>query len=122
MDDDNHDFARRSFRGHLGHLKALGRTRPEIMQHVLGIEQAASKLFDRAEDSTVAAAGASFSRDPAHFTTNGRNLSPEGRTFIFSLYDDGFSIRGAAARIGISLKAAADYRSAWLRRGSPQIS
>lgn len=121
--NDTEDFARRSFRGHLGRLKALGQTYPSIMQHVLGIEQSAMTLFDLAvEDGEGANAQANHDRDPTHFRANGRNLSDAGRAFIFSLYDAGFSIRGAAARIGISLKAAADYRSAWLRRGSAQIS
>jgi hypothetical protein len=121
--NDAEDFARRSFRGHLGRLKVLGQTYPAIMQHVLGIEQSGMTLFNlAAEDGVGTDAQANHSRHAAHFKTNGRNLSEAGRAFIFSLYDAGFSIRGAAARIGISLKAAADYRSAWLRRGSVQIS
>jgi hypothetical protein len=119
---DAHEFARRSYRGHLGRLKLVGQNSPEIMQHVLGIERAVAQLFGFNAEEDVSANAPTSVRDASHFKANGRNLSPEGQAFIFSLYDAGFSIRGAAARIGISLKAAADYRSAWLRRGSAQIS
>ncbi len=126
IDARNHPdcrYTRRSFRGHLGRLKAIGQATPEIMQHVLGLEQAAARLFKlEAEDGATESTAQVSSRDPAHFRANGRNLSEAGRDFIFGLYDVGFSIRGAAARIGISLKAAADYRSAWMRRGSVRIS
>ena len=119
---DAHEFARRSYRGHLGRLRSIGQNSPEIMQHVLGIERAVAQLVGvNTEENVLINAPASV-RNPTHFKANGRNLSPEGHDFIFSLYDAGFSIRGAAARIGISLKAAADYRSAWLRRGAAQVS
>jgi len=126
-DAENNDAkksALRSVRGHLSRLKLLlGQTNPAVTQHLLGIERGLAALVA----PTVNDGGGSdtppvHTRDPAHFMPNGRNLSDAGRTFISSLYDDHYSIRGAAARIGISLKAAADYRSAWLRRGTTEIS
>ena len=120
--NDPREFALRSYRGHMGRLKSIGRDHPDIMQHVLGIEHSVSQLIASNDGNDSGASGHLPVRNPAHFKANGRNLSPEGQAFIFRLYDEGFSIRGAAARIGISLKSAADYRSAWLRRGPEEVS
>lgn len=117
MNDTPVEQAIRSLRGHIGRLKHIGRSNPEVLQQALGIERAASVICKSVSGAEEAASTAQPpERNPLHFLPNGRNLSDEGRTFLYGLFDEGFSVRGAAARIGISIRAAAEHRSHWLRR------
>lgn len=117
MNETPVEQAVRSLRGHIGRLKHIGRSNPEVLQQAIGIERAAAVICKSVSGGEGSASPAQPSeRDPRHFLPNGRNLSDEGRTFLYSLFEDGFSVRGAAARIGISIRAAAEHRSHWLRR------
>lgn len=117
MNETPVEQAIRSLRGHIGRLKHIGRLNPEVLQQALGIERAASVICKAVSGAEESASPTQLpERNPLHFLPNGRNLSDEGRTFLYGLFDEGFSVRGAAARIGISIRAAAEHRSHWLRR------
>jgi hypothetical protein len=100
----------RSLRAHIGRLKKLVSAQPELLHHILAIERAIAELTSDQAYQTPAVQ----TRNPGHFLPNGRNLSDVGRAAIRKLYDEGNSIRQAAAAIGISTKSAADHRSDWL--------
>jgi hypothetical protein len=52
-------------------------------------------------------------RDPTHFRSSGPHLSEKGIAAVHALYDAGYSIEDVAAKIGISVSAAANRRREW---------
>ena len=107
--------ARRA-RGHLGQLKRLVQSYPNIVREVANLERL---IAEQADPGTLEAATDSHSaaiRDPRHFKDRGPHLSPEGRIFLYDLFDSGLSVRAAAARIGIWNSSAQRHRAQWLRR------
>lgn len=109
-------------RGHAGRLRRIlqdpNASKMAALHHLAGIEQAAAVLArDPTEEALADPEGVTRGgRDPSLFQENGRYLNDRGRALLFSLFDSGYSVRSAAARIGISANSAASHRAAWLRR------
>lgn len=91
--------------------------RNALLHHLHGVESALLVVAQDDEKHGAEEANreaAQPNRNPDHFQANGRYLSEAGQRCLFGLFDQGHSIRSAAAIIGISSGPAADHHRRWL--------
>jgi DNA-binding NarL/FixJ family response regulator len=103
-------------RGYISIMRGFYQNDPDILAALTNLERViANKQAPGTLDAATLASQASI-RNPLHFHENHIHLSDFGRLTLYRLYDEGVSVRDAAARLCISKSAAQVHRSNWLRR------